>query len=144
MNESMSETEALRQVFYVVRNHQGFFYKTYSNSSTSSGWKKDLAVAKIYSKLSMARATVTRLANRFPKQPVPELVEFHVSEVRVVPQEERVAESRLKKQEEDARRNTLYAERRLKEAESAMQRAQDEAESLRRQLSLEQIRSGRH
>ena len=130
--EAMTEKEIETHVFYVVRNKMGLFYKTYTNSSTSSGWKKELSLARIYSKQAMARATVTRLANRFPKEPIPDIVEFHVTETRIVPQEERVAKSREEKAIKDRLHEEYVVRSRIEAAERQIARAQEELDLLKR------------
>lgn len=124
--------EEPKHVFYAVRNRDGTFYKTYSKSGTGRGWVKDLATSRVYAKASMARATITRLANEFPKLPIPELVEFHVTEIRVIPQEDRVAESRQKKLIADQQRIERNAQYRIKLAEESVAKAQAELDRLRR------------
>lgn len=124
-------TESAEFVLYAVRNHEGRYYKTYSNSGSGRGWQKDLAKAKIYVSSSQAQSTVTRLANESPELPVPELVAFQVTEIKVIDQQNRVAESRLKKQEADAHRKAAYAAARIKDAEEDVKRAQLELENAR-------------
>lgn len=113
-----------KHVFYAVRNAEGKYYKTYSSSGSGRGWVTELATAKIWSKESMARATVTRLANEKPKAPIPSLVEFHVAETRVIDQVERVAESRAKKVIEEQERKKREAEYHLEQARRRLEEAQ--------------------
>lgn len=118
------------QTFYAIRNSSGQFYKTYSNSS-GRGWVNELKRAKIWSNKSQAHSILTRLANERPKESIPDLVEFSVSRINIVPQQERVAKAREKKVLEDAARREREASYRLARAEADAKRAADFFNSLK-------------
>ncbi len=105
-------------IFYAIRNREGKFFKTYKNSSPA-GWVDELAKARIYAKESMARGKVTAYSNTHPREPVPDIVEFHVTEIRVIDQKSRVAEAKNKKLEEEIQKKKMIAQRQLEEAEKA-------------------------
>jgi len=108
--------------FYAIRDHKGLWYRTYTNGH-SAGWVKLMADGRIYSKLSAARSKVTALANESPRSPVPELVEFSVSKVTVIDQTERVAATRVKKAEEEARQDAARAHDEMVKAEAEFEKA---------------------
>jgi hypothetical protein len=93
--------------FWAIMRGEGPFteqsqYFKASTSSRGPSWVKDLGTARIYSKLSHAKAKVTALANApwNAGKPIPVIVEFVVNDVRVIDQKERVAEVQAKKARE--------------------------------------------
>jgi hypothetical protein len=92
-------------IFWAIRNEKGEYFKT-GTSSSSPRWVKDLGLARIYSKLGPARGKVTALANLDwnADNPIADIVEFVVNDVRVIDQKERVAKSQAKKAHKEADR----------------------------------------
>ena len=120
-------------VFYAVRNDKGEYFKTCSSHSPSR-WVKDLSTARIYSTLGTARAKVTALANLKwnANKPIADIVEFVVTDVRVIDQKERVAGSQVKKARKEAERQVRLDKWRLEGAQQEFDRAQRELHRLSR------------
>jgi len=110
------EPAAPLATFYAVRCN-GKYYHTYSRAG-STGWRDKVEDGKVWTRKGPAQAMVTKLSSvpvgprlNAPQQPsVPELIEFMVTEVRVVDQAARVAEAKAKKEREDAARKATYRE----------------------------------
>jgi hypothetical protein len=101
----------------------GQYYRTGAHSKRA-GWVKDIGDAKIWTNISHARSMVTRQASETKAgSAVPELVEFHVTEVKVVDQTSRIQKAKLEKLEREAQRQIKLR----KEALDAAQRAFDKA-----------------
>lgn len=111
-------------VFYAIKNEHDEWYKTYSSGGRRRGWKKNIVDARIYAGLATARAKVTSLANEFPMQPIPMLVELVVTEQRIVNQEDRVAKSRHEKEKKDAERQLRSREWEIECAQRQLEEAQ--------------------
>ena len=84
--------------FYAVRSN-GKYYRTYSRASAAAGWIDKLEDARLWTKQGQAQGKITALS-RIAKThkgpghaPIPELVEFIVTEIRVVDQTDRVAKA---------------------------------------------------
>lgn len=118
-------------VLYAIKNEKGEWYKTYS-TTRSRGWKKTLKEAKIWSRGGQARAKLTALANEHPSLPAPLLIEFVVTQVRVVDQTERIAQSRLEAQRKRKQYEEELAKRRLDDAQRRLARAQLDLSQLQR------------
>ncbi len=118
--------------FYVIRNEEGKYYKTYKNYSRA-GWVEDIASARIYAKESMPRGKVTVYSNQNPKEPIPEIVEMKVGEVKVIDQKARVAQAKLKKAHEVAERKKFERTWELKAAQERLREAEREIERLKRE-----------
>ncbi len=116
--------------FYAVRHPTtGKYYRTYGQRR-SSGWVDKLEDARLWVKLSGARSKITALANG--SNCTPELVEFHVTQVLVVNQEERVAKARADRERKEAERQAFFKAERVKQAEAELAAAQKRLEKLRR------------
>ena len=110
--------------FYAVRNAKGEFYRTYAQGGRGSGWVKELTDARLWTTIGPAKSKITTLSNQNPKDVVPELIEFIVREIKVVNQNARVAEAKVKKQIEIENRKKAHAERELQQAQKALVEAQ--------------------
>jgi hypothetical protein len=98
-------------------------------TSYAKKWVDDLVKAKIYGDLRQAKARVTYWARLQPKEGVPELVEFTITETRVIDQVERVKQADMKKVEEGLAKQLVKEKRALDEARAKLQRAQDDYDS---------------
>lgn len=115
---------------YVIRNHEGEYFRTKGRSGYGKSWVPDLIDAKFYAKVSQARSRVTYFTNNNPHGlPVPELIEFKVVESKVIDERERVAGAKRKKELEKQRQKRVYAERELEEARKAFEAAQKKVDS---------------
>jgi hypothetical protein len=126
--EPIVPTQEPLAVFYAVRNDKGEYYRMY-DKNRSTGWKKDLADAKLWTRIGPAKGKITALSHG--KGPIPELVEFIVREVRVVDQRVRVAEAKRKLEEEEIKRQAAIKALRLQAAQSDYDRAKSRLEKLK-------------
>lgn len=117
-------------LLYAIRNQQGQWFKPYTKGSSAS-WQDDLGFAKIYANESTAAGNITRLVNEAERNrrgggpiPAPELVEFIVTETRVIDQKERLAKAKKKKLEDDARQEAYLKEVELMNAQEEFDKAQ--------------------
>lgn len=128
-----AEPKPVLATFYMVRNSQGEFYRTYAQGGRRSGWVKELSDGRLWTTKGPAQGKITALANERPMAAVPELVEFVVHEVRVVDQKERVAKARLKRQEEKLRNEEYWKKAALVEAQKELDAATARLRKLRGQ-----------
>lgn len=116
---------------YAIRNSKGEWFRAKGRDGYGKKtWNEDLNIAKLYTKLSQARARVTFFANNYKDFPVPQLVEFQATQVRVVDETERVAKAKLKKQLEVENRKKIHAEVELKHAQAALAEAKAKIKKL--------------
>jgi|SRR5581483_2689548 len=115
--------------FYAIRHPvSNKYYKTYSKN-VRAGWEEKLEDARLWIKLGSAKSRITALST--PGM-VPELIEFHVTEVHVVDQRARVAEAKATKERKEAERQAALKADRVKQAEADLAAAQRRLEKLRR------------
>ena len=125
--------------FYAVRSG-GQYYHSYSRAG-STGWvdKVDkVEDASVWTRRGPAQGMVTRLSalpepprtGPAPRLPVPELVEFVVTEVRVIDQASRVAEAQAKKERELAAQKKACHEREVDKARGELARAAERLKKL--------------
>lgn len=121
-------------MLYAIRNSKGEFFRAKGRDGYGKkSWVPDLIDAKLYSKVSQARARVTYFANNNPqKLPVPELVEFKAVEHRIIDERVRVADAKRKKELEVERRKKEHAEWELEQAKKSLEEAQKKIERLTR------------
>ena len=124
-------------LLYAVRNAEGQWFKPYTKGSSAS-WQDDLGFAKIYANESTAAGSITRLVNEAERNrrgggPIaaPELVEFVVTETRVIDQKERLAKVKQKKLEIEARRVADEKQLELINAQKELDKAQAHLNKLR-------------
>ncbi len=109
--------------FYAVRNEKGQFYRTYSMRGTPAGWENKLEDARLWTRPGGANGIITSLTHN-PKAPVPDLVEFVVTELKVIDQKQRVVKARQKREEEAAWAEQARKQERLRQAEIDVEQAQ--------------------
>ena len=114
--------------FYAVRHPDGKQYYRTRLHNQAAGWKPNLEDARLWTKLGTARSNITALS-----RPgfVPDLVEFVVTEVRVVDQKERVAKAKAERDRKEAERVAAEKKWRLEQAERELAAAQRRVEKLR-------------
>lgn len=116
--------------FYAVRDpSSGKFYRTYSTHH-SSGWIDKLEDARLWTRAGQAKSKITALSNE--GKFTPELVEFIVTEVKVVDQKERVAQAKVEKARKEAERLAWIKNERLRQAQSEYDKAKDRLEKLKK------------
>ena len=112
-------------MLYAIRNSTGEFFRAKGRSGYGKSWVPDLIDAKFYAKVSTARSRVTYFANNNPKKlPVPELIEFKVTEVRVIDETDRVKDAKRKRDIEEARRQKAVQEQLIEHAKYEIEQAQ--------------------
>lgn len=102
---------------YAVRNAAGFWLKNFTYNTPS--WVQDITDARVYKKCGQARSRITEFSKRWPNMPLPELVEFTVTESRVIDETARIEQAKAKRKEAEAKRKK-------EEANTALERAKKE------------------
>lgn len=130
------ETQPVKQaappapfVFYAVAENVNYrhtrWYQTYGNKK-AAGWVDSIGDAKVWSRRGLAQAKCTSLGG------AAQLVEFVVTEIRVIDQNEhrrKLEEKKLKKATEQRAGERL---RELADAEEALRLAQEKLERLKK------------
>lgn len=123
--------DGLTITLYAIRNSNGEWFRAKGRDGHSKKtWNVDLIDAKLYTKLSQARARVTFFANNYKNFPVLELVEFQAIQVKVIDETQRVISVQHKKQLEVENRKKSHAEWELKQAQAALDEAQAKIDRL--------------
>jgi hypothetical protein len=111
-------------LFALRSTTNGEWFQRVSYGGNGTHWGASLAEAKIYSRLSQARARVTFFATRYPDHPPPEIVALHLTRAEVLPEAGRVAKVLEKKRAEKEQAEVREVERRLREAQLDLEAAQ--------------------
>jgi hypothetical protein len=124
-------------VLYAVRNSKGEYFRSvgYGGHGGAANWVTEIAKARLYPKLSTARARVTYFANNNPNNlPVPELVEFRSVASRVLDEAARVSKAQTKekirkekRKAEQAARELAWAQQQLAEAQAKIRKLTTES-----------------
>ncbi|MFA5130592.1 MAG: hypothetical protein WC477_06830 [Patescibacteria group bacterium] len=122
----MSDTIEL----FAVQNSEGKWFHRKGYGGYGETWCEEQHKARIYTKLSQARAQVTYFANHFPSYPVPHVVRLVVGSVEVVDESERVSKVKRNKEVADAKRNAAKHKRVLEKAFLDSQAANEELRRL--------------
>lgn len=117
---------------YAVRNDEGKWFRAKGRSGRGNTWVDELKNARIYNKLSPARATVTFFANHYKEYKTPELVKLVVSDVVVIDETERVEKAKEKKRVADENREVRVKKWELERAQNALEEAKKRLEALKR------------
>ncbi len=113
--------------FYMLRNPKGEYYRSYSPRK-GSGWTPDLEDAHVYTKLSKARAAVTREAT---ENEVPELLVFRGALVEIIDQKARVMNARQSKEQRDAKHQADFRQMLVDQAQADFDAAKTKLERAR-------------
>lgn len=123
--EPVIEPEPQTYTFYAVADNKDLskarWYRTYS-AQRSSGWKKTLEDAKIWSKRSSAKSKATSLG------PSALIVEFVVTTVNVIDNSEHIkkaAERRRRRVEAVHKQEVEYAQFQLERAQERLRKLQE-------------------
>ena len=73
--------------FYVVKNHEGKFFRAKGFNGAGPSWVNDLKEAKVYDKIKFARNQVRYFGKRYPELPIFNIYQLNVTETIVLPQE---------------------------------------------------------
>lgn len=110
-------------LFFGVRSKDGKWFRRKGFSGYGESWVSELTKARIYNKIGHARQIVSFFAERHPSYGVPDVVEFKVTESRVIDETERFQ----KKQSAERRRRGI---REIKMSQDRLVQAQQEHEEL--------------
>jgi len=120
---------------YVVRNKEGKYLRSKGYGGYGKKWVDGIKTARIYTTIKPARAQVTFWSNTFPEYGVPDIVVLTMSETKVLNEEERVKNNKIKKELQEkasekirAKQNLSTAKRRLQEAEESYKKAEAKIE----------------
>lgn len=116
---------------YAIRNYDGKWFRANGQSGYGDTWVDDLVKAKLYPRISQARSRVTYFANANRELPVPQLVEFVVTEMRVMDEAARVDNARKQKDLREVQRQRADARWALENAQRDLARAQEKIDRLR-------------
>ena len=90
---------------YVVRNREMKWFRAKGRDGYGDTWVDEIAKARIYTKLSQARATVTFFAAKWPQFGVPQIVHLIAKTACVLNEHDRVAKSLAKKKADKERQD---------------------------------------
>jgi len=77
-----------------VRSKDGKWFRRKGFGGYGDSWVTELSRARIYNKIGHARTTVSFFAKQYPSYGVPDVVEFKVTESRVIDETERFQKKR--------------------------------------------------
>lgn len=128
----MSDTPDLSDIgLYAVRNKEGKWFRAKGYGGYGETWVSELKRARIYNKIGPARATVSYFANEHPKYGIPDIVQFVVTEVKVLDETARVEKQRQKKAEAEARYKEQQAKCEFEQAQKALEAAPAKVNALK-------------
>ena len=73
--------------FFVVKNHEGKFFRAKGFNGAGPSWVTDLKEAKIYDNIKFARNQVRFFGKRYPELPIFNIYQLNVTESVVLAQE---------------------------------------------------------
>lgn len=118
---------------YAIKNQEGrYFRKTgfkgFYRGEYETLWVENLRDAKIYTRPGQAKSQITTIHKNGHGRPAPFLAVLSVTEVGVVPQEERIQQNR-KREELRAKRSAVRDKKLIiKQAKEKLAKAQEELE----------------
>ena len=108
---------------YAVRNQEGQWFRAKGYGGYGKTWVDDIMRAKLYTHIGQARSRVTYFATEWPEYGIPNIVEFTVTESRVLDEQDRVGKAQERKQITEAKREGQDRKRRLESAKRDYERA---------------------
>jgi hypothetical protein len=119
---------------YAVRNSNGLYFKSYSNSGNKNNihgtWVQDINKARVYRGAGGARTTITYFGKNYPNTHLPELIKLTVSNVEIIDETARVKKvidkktmELVKSQERRAKLDLENADRNYKNAQKELEKA---------------------
>jgi hypothetical protein len=122
-------------VLYAVRNKEGKWFRNKGFSYDGSGtgkksWVDDLKSAKIYPRIGQAKSRCTFFSKAYPQYGTPDLIELHVTEVKVVDQTKRVEKAIMADKKRKAKQEAKYKQWRLDQAKKELESAQEKLKNL--------------
>lgn len=119
-------TEDLK--FYAVRNKDGQWFRRKGYSGGGDSWVDTLRGARIYNKPGYARAIVTWFYKHYPEYGYADIVEFSVSETKIINVEKEVQDSIRKKEEREKKQEIAAKKRKFNQAKADYEKAQKDYE----------------
>jgi len=114
---------------YLIRSQDGKYLRAKGCGGYGNSWVEEVSNAKVYTKLSTARTQVTFWATKYPEFGVPEILEIHSCEYRVMDEAERVDKAkekiRTRKEKQEVRLAKWKLERAQKDFASAKKRLEE-------------------
>jgi len=129
MNDELNKLE-----FYAVRNQEGQWFHRKGQGGYGETWVEDVLQARIYNKIGFARAQVTYFAKKWPSFGVPDIVEFKVTEHRVINEEERFKKLQAKEEKRSGIRRIKTQKEKVAEARRELAEAEAEVEQDRKDM----------
>jgi hypothetical protein len=113
-------------VFYGIRNKEGKWYRSKGYGGYGDTWVDDIKKAKVWSKISPARAQITFFANKWPEYGIPDLIQLNVNNISVIDEKDRVAKAIQKKKEEELKHQINRLQRNVNHSLSEKNRLEQE------------------
>jgi len=110
--------------FFIVINSSGQFFRAKRYGGYGNTWVDDIKKAKVYGKISQARARTTWFFNTYPQYPPPSIIKLGIGSIEILDETERVKKASKTKEEKEALR--------------AKKRAQDDLDTAKRNFDLAQ------
>lgn len=101
----------VKMEFFLVQNRDGKFFRSKGRSGAGLTWVESGKDAKIYTKISQARAVVTYFARHYPDYGVPRIIQIGVEHGEVIREDSRVRKSIVGKELRDLKRKKIALER---------------------------------
>lgn len=118
--------------FFVVVNSEGKYFRRKGYGGSGDTWVTSITTARVWTKITGARATVTFFGKTYPQYPVPKIIKMTVSKSEEIDETARVAKVIEKDRIQRENAGIIAAKLRLKEAEAELQRAQEKYEKAKR------------
>ncbi len=143
ITEPVEEPKPPQITLYAVRNSDGKWFRARGYGGYGDSWVDDFTSiqVRLYPKVGTARAQVSFFAKNYPQFPVPEIVEFTLTGLKVLNEEKRVSKVAQQREVREASAEKKRRERELQNAEAEFNRARVKLEQLAKRLLNEGIRS---
>ena len=110
---------------YAIQNSDGQWFRAKGYGGGGKTWVDDLTKARIYPKISTARAQVTYFVKHHPEYPPPVLVRLVVTKVEVVDETERITKVLKDAKTTEAKSVVHRKKQQLEVAQRELQEAQE-------------------
>jgi hypothetical protein len=129
-------------VFYGIRNKEGKWYRSKGYGGHGDTWVDDIKKAKVWSKISPARAQITFFANKWPEYGIPDLIQLNVNNISVIDEKDRVTKAIQKKKEEEFQSQIIRLNMEMEYSREKKIEAERKIEALREKLQQESAKIG--
>ena len=118
---------------YIVVNADGHYFRAKGYGGYGDTWVGDIQKAKIYTKISSARSTVTFFANNYPTYTAPDIHELTITSTKLLVEErKRVTKVVEKKIREKELAETRRKEWEINRTEQQMKELQEKLKELKK------------